>query len=217
MGTDTLLLNKEGGIMELKRFLEKLSSDTPTPGGGSASALAGTLSASLVAMVAGLSSRKGKTKKEGMEEIRGKALSIQKRLFQAIDEDSKSFDAVIKAFRLPRNPEKERLHRVREIQKAYQNATLTPQLVCQQSLQLLEYSKTLILKGNPNAISDAGVAAFLADAALAGGLLNIGINLVAVTEKTFAKKMNFLMQRWARKRNQLMRAILMKLIGAPQV
>jgi formiminotetrahydrofolate cyclodeaminase len=203
--------------MELKRFLEKLSSDTPTPGGGSASALAGTLSASLVAMVAGLSSRKGKTKKKGIEEIRRKALSIQKRLFQAIDEDSKSFDAVIKAFRLPRNPEKERLHRVREIQKAYQNATLTPQLVCQQSLQLLEYSKTLILKGNPNAISDAGVAAFLADAALAGGLLNIGINLVAVTEKTFAKKMNFLMQRWARKRNQLMRAILMKLIGAPQV
>jgi methenyltetrahydrofolate cyclohydrolase len=203
--------------MELKRFLEKLSSDTPTPGGGSASALAGALSASLVAMVAGLSSKKGKTKKKGMEEIRRRALSIQKRLFQAIDEDSKSFDAVIKAFRLPRNSEKERLHRVREIQKAYQNATLTPQRVCQQSLQLLEYSKTLILKGNPNAISDVGVAAFLADAALAGGLLNIGINLVAVTEKTFAKKMNFLMQKWTRKRNQLMRAILMKLIGIPQV
>jgi formiminotetrahydrofolate cyclodeaminase len=203
--------------MELKRFLEKLSSDTPTPGGGSASALAGALSASLVAMMAGLSSKKGKTKKKGMGGIRRRALSIQKRLFQAIDEDSKSFDAVIKAFRLPRNSEKERLHRVREIQKAYQNATLTPQRVCQQSLQLLEYSKTLILKGNPNAISDAGVAAFLADAALAGGLLNIGINLVAVTEKTFAKKMNFLMQRWARKRNQLMRAILMKLIGVPQV
>jgi formiminotetrahydrofolate cyclodeaminase len=69
----------------------------------------------------------------------------------------------------------------------------------------LEYSKTLILKGNPNAISDAGVAAFLADAALAGGLLNIGINLVAVTERNFAKKMNFLMRRWARKRNDLMK------------
>lgn len=203
--------------MELKRFLEKVAADTPTPGGGSASALAGALSASLVAMVAGLSSKKGKTKKKGMEEIKKDALSIQKRLIQAIDEDSKSFDAVIKAFRLPRNSEKERLHRVREIQKAYQKATLTPQLVCQQSLQLLEYSKTLILKGNPNAISDAGVAAFLADAALAGGLLNIGINLVAVTEKTFAKKMNFLMRRWAKKRNELMKAILMKLTGTHQV
>jgi formiminotetrahydrofolate cyclodeaminase len=168
-------------------------------------------------MVAGLSSKKGQTKKKGMEEIKKNALSVQKRLFQAIDEDSKSFEAVINAFRLPRNSEKERLHRIREIQKAYQKATLTPQLVCQQSLQLLEYSRTLILKGNPNAISDAGVAAFLADAALAGGLLNIGINLVAVTEKKFAKKMNISMQRWAKRRNDLMKAILMKLIGGNQV
>jgi formiminotetrahydrofolate cyclodeaminase len=198
--------------MEMKKFLEKMSSATPTPGGGSASALAGALSASLVAMVAGLSFKKGKTKQSGMVEIRKKALTIQKRLFRAVDEDSKSFDAVMKAFHLPRNSEKERLRRVREIQRAYRNATLTPQLVCQQSLQLLEYSKTLILKGNPSAISDAGVAAFLADAALAGGLLNIGINLVAVTEKNFAEKMNVLMRRWARKRNDLMKAILMKLI-----
>jgi formiminotetrahydrofolate cyclodeaminase len=203
--------------MELKRFLEKVAADTPTPGGGSVSALAGALSGSLVAMVAGLSSKKGKTKKKGMEEIRRKALMIQKRLLQAIDEDSKSFDAVIQAFRLPRNSEKERLHRINEIQKAYKNATLTPQLVCERSIQLLEYSKTLILKGNPNAISDAGVAAFLADAALAGGLLNIGINLVAVTERNFAKKMNFLMRRWAKKRNDLMKTILMKLMGVHQV
>jgi formiminotetrahydrofolate cyclodeaminase len=80
----------------------------------------------------------------------------------------------------------------------------------------LGYSRTLILKGNPNAISDAGVAAFLADTALAGGLLNIGINLAAVTEKNFAKKMNVLMRRWARKRNDLMKAILMELTGIHQ-
>jgi formiminotetrahydrofolate cyclodeaminase len=194
--------------MELSRFLEKMSSDTPTPGGGSASALAGALSASLVAMVAGLSFKKDKTKKKGMEGIREKGLSIQKRLLQATAEDSKSFDAVIRAFRLPRNSEKERLHRVKEIQKAYQRATLTPQLVCQQSLQLLEYSKTLMLRGNPKAFSDAGVAAFLADAACAGGVLNVKINLAAVTEKNFAKKMNILMKNWTRKRNQVMKAIL---------
>jgi formiminotetrahydrofolate cyclodeaminase len=204
-------------MMELKRFLEKLSSDTPTPGGGSASALAGALSASLVAMVAGLSSKKDETKRKGMEGIRKKGLSIQKRLFRAIDEDSNSYDAVLEAFRLPRSSEKERLRRVKEIQKAYQKATLTPQLVCQQSLQLLEYSKTLILKGNPNAISDAGVAAFLADAAFTGGLLNIKINLVAVTEKVFVKKMNILMRTWARRRNQVMKAILKRLVGTYQV
>jgi formiminotetrahydrofolate cyclodeaminase len=204
-------------MMELKRFLEKVSSSTPTPGGGSASALAGALSASLVAMVAGLSSKRGKTKKKGMAGIRRKGLSIQKRLFWAIDEDSKSFDAVIKAFRLPRNLKRERLHRARQIQKAYREATLIPQQVCRQSLQLLEYSRTLILNGNPKAISDAGVAAFLADTALAGGLLNININLVAVTEKTFVKRMNVLMRNWARKRNQLMKTILMKLTGVSHI
>jgi len=202
--------------MELKRFLEQLSSDRPTPGGGSASALAGATSASLVAMVAGLSLREGQAGRKGMEEMKKRALALQKRLFRAIDEDSKSFDAVMKAFHLPRNSERERLRRSKEIQKAYQRATLTPQLVCQHSLQLIEYSKILILRGNPNAISDAGVAAFLADAALAGGLLNIGINLAAVTDKTVAKKMNSLMRKWARKRNPLMKAILIKLTGTHQ-
>ncbi|MEW6375050.1 MAG: cyclodeaminase/cyclohydrolase family protein [Thermodesulfobacteriota bacterium] len=199
--------------MEIKRFLEKLASDKPTPGGGSTSALAGALSASLVAMVAGFSSKKGGIKKKGMEEIRKKALVIQKRLYRAIDEDAKSFNAVIKAFRLPRGSEKERLYRVREIQKAYQRATLTPQLVCEESIQLLEYSKILILKGNPNAVSDAGVAAFLADAALAGGLVNIGVNLVPVTDKMFLGKMYSLMGQWAKKRNQLMGSIMKSLSG----
>ncbi len=200
--------------MEMKTFLEQLSSDRPTPGGGSASALAGATSASLVAMVAGLSLKRAGQK--GMGEMKKKALAIQKRLIQAIDEDSKSFDAVMAAFRLPRNSERERLRRTRKIQEAYKKATLTPQLVCQGSLQLLEYSKVLILSGNTNAISDSGVAAFLADAALAGGLLNIGINIAAVTDKTFGKRMNVLMRKWARKRNQLMKTVLTKLIGTHQ-
>ena len=185
--------------MEIKQFLEKLSSATPTPGGGSASALAGALSASLVAMVAGLSS-----KQKRMVDIRKKSLAIQKRLFQAIAEDAKSFDDVMKAFRLPKNTEKERLVRTKAIQKAYKKATVTPQLVCQQSIKLLEYSNFLILKGNPNAISDAGVAAFLANAALKGGLLNIGINLGPVRDKSFRKKMHAVVGKLEKRGNQLM-------------
>jgi len=189
--------------MEIRRFLEKLSLGTPTPGGGSASALAGALSAALVAMTAGLSLKQGRLRKDEVEGIRKRALAIQKRLLRAVDEDARSYEAVLKAFRLPKNTERGRLHRSRIIQKAYQEATATPQWVCQLSIQLLEYSKTLIFKGNPNAISDAGVAAFLADSALAGGLLNININLVPGTEKTFLKKMHSLMGRWEKKGNQL--------------
>jgi formiminotetrahydrofolate cyclodeaminase len=199
---------KEEESMDVKKFLEKLASDTPTPGGGSASALAGALSASLIVMVAGLSLKKDKEKQKAMREIKKKALTLQKRLLLAVDEDAKSFDAVVHAFRLPRTTEKDRLVRTRAIQKAYQKATVTPQLVCNLSIQLLEYSRFLILKGNPNAISDTGVAAFLADAALAGGLLNIGINLVPVADKVFLKKMRSLMKRLAKQRNQLMGEIL---------
>ena len=185
--------------MEIIRFLEKLSSASPTPGGGSASALAGALSASLVAMVAGLS-----PKQKRIVDIRRRSLVIQKRLYRAIKEDAESYEAVLKAFRLPKRTENERLIRTKAIQKAYQKATVTPQWVSEQSVKLLEYSHILILKGNPNAISDAGVAAFLADTALKGGLLNIGINLSAIRDKSFTKKMRLLMGRLERRRNQLM-------------
>lgn len=197
--------------MEMKKFMEKLASSTPTPGGGSASALAGALSASLIAMVAGLSLKKGKEMERQMGEIKRKALVLQKRLYQAIDEDARSFEDVIKAFRLPRKTEGEQLRRSQAIEKAYQKATIPPKLVCEKTLQLLDYSRFLISKGNPNAISDAAVAAFLADASLAGGLLNIGINLVAVKDRNFLKKMRSLMAVWAKKRNLLMKEILKSL------
>jgi len=194
--------------MEIKRLLEKLSSSMPTPGGGSASALAGALSASLVSMAAGLSLKKGSLKKEGVVKIKKEALAIQKRLLHAVDEDARSYEAVLKAFRLPKNTDKEILVRTKAIQKAYQKATIIPQLVSRKSIQLMEYSRTLILRGNPNIVSDAGVAALLADAAFGGGLINIGVNLHSVVGKTFMKKMNLLMKQLTRKRNRLMKNIL---------
>ena len=188
--------------MEIKRFLKKLSSATPTPGGGSVSALAGALSASLVAMVAGLSPNHKR-----MKEIKRKALVIQNRLLKAIDEDARSFDGVMRAFRLPKNTEKERLARTKAIQEAYRKATGIPQLVTLKSIKLLEYSYALILKGNPNAISDAGVAAFLADSALKGGLLNIGINSAPVRDQAFRKNMGLLAGKSEKRRKQLLEGI----------
>jgi formiminotetrahydrofolate cyclodeaminase len=71
----------------------------------------------------------------------------------------------------------------------------------------LEYSNFLILKGNPNAISDAGVAAFLASTAVKGGLLNIGINLGAVRDQLFKKRMHLLAKRLEKRRNQIIARI----------
>ena len=188
--------------MALKTFLDNVASSEPTPGGGSASALAGALSASLISMVAGLSS-----KQRGMREIRRKSLAIQKRLFKAIDEDAKGYEEVLEAFRLPKHTERARALRSKAIQRAFQKATVIPQLVCRLSLQLLDLCIVVIREGNPNAFSDAGVAAYLADTALKGGLLNIGINLGPVKDRSFRRKLYSLTGRLEKKRTQVMRGI----------
>jgi formiminotetrahydrofolate cyclodeaminase len=153
-------------------------------------------------MVAGLTSEK-----KGMKELRRRALALQGKLFKAVSEDAASYDRVIKAYRLRKETEKERRNRQRAIQRAYRNATVPPRLVCQHSIELLDYCQFLILNGRPSAISDVGAAAFLADTALKGGLLNIGINLTSLRDKGFAKKMNQLRQRLDKKRGLLIKRI----------
>ncbi len=197
--------------MQIERFLEALSSDRPTPGGGSASALAGALSASLVAMVAGLSYKERGVQTREMKEIRRKALVIQKRLTQAIEEDAGSYEAVLRAFRLPKEGEKERLYRSIRIQAAYRGATVTPQRVCELSLRLLEFSKILLARGNRNALSDTGVAAYLAETAMGGGLLNIRINLGSIKDEKFRKEKEKLIRDLSRKRSRLVSVIQKKI------
>ena len=193
--------------MEITKFMEKLASDGPTPGGGSASAFAGALSASLVAMVAGLSVNKGRLTKKEAKDIRRKALTIQRRLHRAIAEDAKSFDSVMATFRLPKRTEKERLHRAKMIQRAYRKATVIPERVCKSSAELLEFCRILAAKGNPNAWSDIGVAAYLANAALQGGTLNVKINLVSIRDRSFGDKKLQWIRRLSRKRERLISQI----------
>ena len=193
--------------MKITQFLNQLAADTPTPGGGSASAFAGALSASLVAMVAGLSLKKGKLSKREVGQIKKKAQRIQKRLYAAIEQDAKSYDAVMEVFRLPKNTERERLHRTKMIQKAFQKATVVPELVAEQSASLLELCNILVSQGNPSAWSDVGVGAYLANAALDGGLLNIRINLRSIRDKIFQKKKLELVRRLSRKRDLLIEKI----------
>ncbi len=186
--------------MEIEKFLEKLSSDTPTPGGGSASAFAGALSASLVEMVAGLSKRRGDLDPQKLNEIKRKASAIKRRLLRAVDEDAESYEEVLRAFRLPKDTERQQSYRSKRIQMAYKKATVIPQCVCENALKLIQYSRTLALKGNPNALSDAGVAGYLAEAALKGGLLNIEINLKPIKDKAFVQKMRLIINRLKRRK-----------------
>jgi formiminotetrahydrofolate cyclodeaminase len=190
--------------MDIKRFLDKLASDDPTPGGGSASALAGAMSAALIGMVAGLTLKKETSKQKELMMIKERNRIMQKRLLLAVDEDARSYQEVLKAFRLPKNTEKERNYRGRMVEKAFKNATVTPQLVSHFAMSLLQDSYTLIMKGTPNALSDAGVGAFLADTALKGGLMNIEINLGSIKDKAFVKKKKILTRNLEKRRQHLM-------------
>lgn len=176
--------------MEIQRFLDELAAPTPTPGGGSASALAGALSASLVAMVAGLSVKKGKIAGARVQQIQRKALAIQKRLLRAVQEDARSYEAVMAAFRLPKETERQRERRKRKVEEALKRATKPPLTVCEASISLLEHCLVLLSRGNPSAWSDTSVATLLAHAAMEGGFFNIEINLESIDDKAFSDRMN---------------------------
>ena len=168
-------------------FGEQLSSGTPTPGGGCAAALSGALAAALAAMVARTTaaSKSFADQAEQMKQIATEADRLRGELLDLIDEDARAFDQVMTAFRMPKETPDEQAARAEAIQRGYVSATQPPLLVCTKSLRVLELALQIAEKGNPNAASDAGVAALLAATALEGAALNVQINLGSIKDETF--------------------------------
>ena len=171
----------------VERFLAAVAAPTPTPGGGSVSALAGALSAALSRMVAGLA--RGKTGYEGVEtelaQIETRGNVIQGRLEELIDEDARAYEAVIAAMRLPKSSEKEKAARVGAMQAAYRKATEVPLETMERCVEALELAEASVKKGNRSATTDAAVAILLAEAAIRGASLNCAVNLASIRDETF--------------------------------
>ena len=165
--------------MDLNLFFADLASDKPVPGGGSASAVAAALSASLLEMVVKLST--GKPGGEGSENSFQKILTQMKVLrpefLSLAEKDAQGYDAVIQAFHLPKKSEEEKNTRAGAIQDAFKGAIQPPLTLMKKSLDLLEFTEFILTNGNPNAFSDAGVAFYLAGVAFNGGKMNVLINL----------------------------------------
>jgi formiminotetrahydrofolate cyclodeaminase len=173
--------------LALDEFTEALASSAATPGGGSASALAGALAASLVAMVAHntLANPSFAEHVTALEEIAREAERQRRDLVALVDEDAASFEQVMAAFRLPKETPELKEARSRKIQVGYKAAVEPPLAVCRRALQVLGLAGRVAELGNPNAISDAGVAALLAASALEGAALNVEINLGSIKDETF--------------------------------
>ncbi len=159
-------------------FLNALASKEPTPGGGSASAYAGAMAAALVAMVARVTIGKKKylEVEDQMREIADRSVILLDELNEAVSKDSAAFDAVMDAYRLPKDNEDEKIQRSDQIQAATLLAAQIPLQVAKDALELTELAQSAALLGNLNAISDAGSAAALAGAAISGAALNVRIN-----------------------------------------
>ena len=171
----------------LEAFLASVAAPTPTPGGGSVSALAGALAAALARMVAALA--RDKTGYEAVQadlvQIETKAAAVQTRLVGLATEDSRAYEAVVAAMRLPKRTDAERASRVEAMQTAYREATRIPLETMEACAEVLDLAAVAVEKGNRGATTDAAVAILLAEAGLRGAGLNARINLASIKDEGF--------------------------------
>ncbi len=170
-------------------FISDVASATPTPGGGSVSALAGSLGTALIAMVCSLTF--GKKKYLGvqaeMEEVHRQAGILQSSFLQLVEEDARAFDTVMAAVGMPKDTDIERVKRSDAIQSATKYATEIPLRAMQLCEQALALTRAAAEKGNVNSVSDAGVAALMLHAACQGAQLNVQINLASINDSAYVE------------------------------
>jgi glutamate formiminotransferase / formiminotetrahydrofolate cyclodeaminase len=171
-------------------FAEETSSESPAPGGGSISALMGSLGVSLGMMVANLSSHK-RGWDERWEEFSNwaaKGKELQKELLRLVDEDTRAFNQIMDAFSLPKKNEQEVLFRKQTIQSATKHAIEIPLRVMEACYAGFEIVRAMAEAGNPNSVSDAGVGALALRSGIMGAHLNVKINASGLDDKEFAGK-----------------------------
>ncbi len=171
----------------LATFLDELASASPAPGGGSVAALAGSLGASLAAMVCRLTI--GKKKYLDVEETMNTTLlqleEHRKAFTQLVDRDTEAFNKVMEAYGLPKETEDQQALRSAAIQEATKEAALVPLEVMKRVIDTLALVKTVAERGNVNSASDAGVSALMLNAACESAGLNVMINLKSITDTEF--------------------------------
>jgi len=178
-------------LLSVKDFLSVTAGNDPVPGGGSVSALCGSLSAALGQMVTGLTI--GKKKYAGVEESMKEAATVFSsfldELTHDIDRDSDAYHAVFSAYQLPKETEEEKAARSHQIQEATKEAAEVPMQVAQKACQLMDAIRAVAFDGNRNAVTDACVAMMCARTAVLGALLNVRINLSTINDMDYVAKM----------------------------
>lgn len=176
-------------LMEMRvvDLLAAIRSPDPTPGGGSASALAGALGAGLLAMVAAMPKHRAPTAGDAgrLHDAARRCVVLCDRLAALVDRDTDAYCLVLAAYRLPRGPEAERSGRRARIQDALKEAAAAPLETMKACRSALDEAAVVAAFGNPNASSDVGVARELLTAGLRGAWLNVGVNLDSIEDQAY--------------------------------
>lgn len=165
--------------LSLGELIDRLSSRDPVPGGGSAAAIAGAMGAALVGMVAELTIGRPDAEPHAgeLQSVRDEAARFRAELLSLAQTDAAAYDAVVRARRMPRSTDEEREARRAAVGEAMLAAADAPLRIARLAAATLQLAERIAPIGNPNAVSDAGVAALLSAAALRGAAMNVRINL----------------------------------------
>jgi glutamate formiminotransferase/formiminotetrahydrofolate cyclodeaminase len=175
--------------LSLDNFTQAVVADNPTPGGGSVAAYLAALGASLGGMVANLTAHK-KNYEDQYEFFSKTAEEAQKKIKELlflVDEDTKAFNSIMLAFRLPKNTTEEKSIRKKALRKANQYAIDIPMKTMETAADCLTFIRNMTERGNPSSISDAGVGALCIQAAVSGASLNVQINAATLTDEELKK------------------------------
>jgi len=172
------------------QLLDSFSSSDPTPGGGSASALAAAVGAALLAMVAGLPKTRGGADEDraALGPARDALRALRDELAALVDRDTSAYDQVVAAYRLPKATDEEKAARSAAIQRAMKQAIDTPLAVMRACEASARHGEAVARHGNPSASSDVQVGLELLGAGLRGARLNVEINLGSVKDEAYVAR-----------------------------
>lgn len=201
----------------VSEFLDDLASKNPTPGGGGGAALAGAQGAALASMVCNLTLGKDKyaTVQADIASLLAETEALRKKLTDLVDADESAYGVLSAAYKMPKETDEQKKARSAAIQRALINATTPPMEIAEACVGVLTLCGPIAEKGNVAAISDAGVAALLAEAGLRSAALNVLINLGAIKDAEFVagarRKLNGLLRGSARLKERTVKDVIAKL------
>ncbi len=177
--------------MTCRDFAYETASESPAPGGGSISAYMGALGAALGTMVANLSSHKPGWDDRWKEfsDWADRGQEVMRSLLALVDEDTAAFNRIMAALGMPKGSDEEKKARAEALEAATLYATEVPLKTMRESVRSYELLKAMASEGNPNSVSDAGVGALAATAAVRGAHLNVRINAAGLSDREAAERL----------------------------